>query len=77
MMEDNPDYWKHFLSECKARLEELDERGEDALSEYDKTISSSSPEEGLATAYLLIKSQISYAEKQLRKNGEDLTRWFK
>lgn len=51
----------------EARLKEIEEKGAEALSDYDRNIASDSDEEAVSTAKRLIKAHISYYKKQMNR----------
>jgi hypothetical protein len=57
---------KESLAKDIAQYQELIEKGADALSEYDKTISSNSAEEVLQTAFALVHNHISSGKGKIK-----------
>ena len=59
--------YKKELKLDSARLKELEEKGADALSEYDKTISSSNAKEGLKLALQLVRNHVAYDNNKIQE----------
>lgn len=65
------------LAERKARLKEMEERGVEALSTYDRTIAFSGNDDmAIKTSMQLVRSHISYFERQLAALLPDQAKLF-
>jgi hypothetical protein len=59
--------YRKQLVERRAKQADVLERGEDALSVYDKTIAHRSPAEALRTATWLLANQVHYLTERVRE----------